>query len=104
VYLRHAPHRDSLIYPSLLSLPYYLIYLATFGAWALDMFEGEENHAFLRAWERRVGCFGMAYSGLYMLVIYLLQVPAAAHGADLDLLRRCGVINVLEVCGLVADY
>jgi hypothetical protein len=62
------------VYPSALSLPFYMAYIASVGAWSLDLFSGEANRRFHANWETRLATLGTLYCFLYLLAIYLFQV------------------------------
>lgn len=87
----------SVIFPSLLSLPYYLSYLLTASAWALEYFDNEAGQAFYHKWEAWLARLGVVYTLGYLVLIYVFQIPGAAWSTDMAALQRLGVINLSEV-------
>lgn len=51
--------------------------------------------AFGRRWELALAAAGAVYTGLYLLLIYLLQIPALAAHVDTRLLRDYGAMSVV---------
>lgn len=51
--------------------------------------------AFGRGWEWALAAAGAVYTGLYLLLIYLLQIPALAAHVDTRLLRDYGAMSVV---------
>jgi len=98
------------VYPSLLSLPFYLAYLITFGAWSLDssrLPEGSTTGAsgsradtrmsrVFRVWESVLVTVGGIYVAGYLMLIYLFQTTVIARRIDAAEFRRYGIMNVVQ--------
>ena len=101
------------VYPSLLSMPFYLAYLITFGAWSLD-FSGQRNSSssvisssssssprsskssrLYEIWETGMAVAGAVYVGVYLLLIYLFQMAAVARRVNVSDYRQYGIMNVV---------
>lgn len=51
--------------------------------------------AFGRGWERALAAAGAVYTGLYLLLIYLLQIPALAKHLDARVVRDYGAMSTV---------
>lgn len=101
------------VYPSLLSMPFYLAYLITFGAWSLDV-SGQrcssgviisstsprssrrsKSSRLTGIWETGLAMAGTVYVGAYLMFIYLFQMAAVARRVNVSDYRQYGVMNVV---------
>lgn len=52
--------------------------------------------AFGRGWEMTLASSGAAYTSLYLLLVYTLQIPALAKRLDMDVMRNYGAMSMHE--------
>ena len=87
-------------------MPFYITYLASIGMWSLGFFlptklpDGSyEESPYAKIWELALAFMGSFYTGAYLMLTYIFQIPSVAGMVDLEVIRNYGVMNLLLVSG-----